>query len=71
MFYTNPYNRIRDYKNWMRWNVGEEDGSRGMLPRGESIAYKDGYNAGHYHRLLQLNAASFAQTPGSGKGHSR
>lgn len=50
--YTNPYDRGQETKNWMRWNVGEEDGSRGLAPRGKSVAYKDGYNAGVCNRQL-------------------
>ncbi|RJQ33721.1 hypothetical protein C4568_03940 [Candidatus Parcubacteria bacterium] len=52
MYYTNPYDRETDHQNWHRWNIGEEDGSRQMEPRGKSVAYKDGYNAGRSNAAL-------------------
>lgn len=69
MYYRNPYDRDKDPKNWHRWNIGEEDGSRGMPPQGRSVAYKDGYNAGAYYRLL-ANAFG-ARERDAEKGHSR
>lgn len=56
--YRNPYNRETDPENWRRWNVGEEDGSRGMPKRGTSVAYRNGYNFGVCHRAL-FNAANW------------
>ncbi len=52
MYYKNPYNTSADPENWMRWNIGEEDGSREVDPRGHSVAYKDGYNAGRAHAMI-------------------
>ncbi len=43
----NPY--PRDTKNWTRWNVGLEDGSRGEARRGESDSYNEGWNVGIKH----------------------
>lgn len=63
MYYRNPYDRASDERNWHRWNIGEEDGSRNMPSRGKSIAYKDGYNAGRYHAALLVNFPEKA-TPG-------
>jgi hypothetical protein len=60
--YTNPYDRTKDLKNWMRWNVGEEHGSGGMQPVGKSVAYKSGYNVGRYHLLLISQVTSSEET---------
>ena len=46
MYYTNPHDPVTDHKNWERWNIGEEDGSRGLKPRGKSAAYRHGYDMG-------------------------
>ncbi len=52
-YYTNPYDREKEPENWRRWNIGEEDGSRNLQPRGRSVAYKDGFNAGTCNRQVQ------------------
>ena len=71
-YYHNPYDRNRDPKSWFRWGIGEEDGAGGMKPRGKSVAYKNGYNAGRYLFVL-LNSKPFSETSGSAdpaQGHS-
>lgn len=41
---TNPYRQ--GSKDWERWNIGLEDGSRGEVRRGKSAAYNEGWDAG-------------------------
>ena len=65
--YRNPYDKTSDHENWHRWNIGEEDGSRGMEPRGVSVAYKDGYNAGKCHLALFTSTNWELPTPRKGR----
>lgn len=53
----NPY--VHGTRDWQRWNVGLEDGSRGEERRGKSTAYNQGWDEGIKRFRIETQTLAF------------